>query len=486
MQGFSQAFWGWIDRMWVRMASVKLTFVIFFGLLLLSIPGTVILQQNISNVDPGIQYDYDFWKFGQITQLFTAYHSFWYTGLIVILAMNLIACSVQRWPQMFRLAKARPVARSKAAFLKEPEQFRHEWNTPLGKEAAKEKILQTLKSRRTRPLITEDSATQFQVAWSTGRWSRLANVLVHMSLLVVFAGAILTSMYGFEGGANIPSGGAVDTLLIFKEGKASGLKPAPGGLPNERLLGFRLQCEDFNVKFYDNFPGRPKAFISKLNVIENGKVAASKTIQVNDPLEYKNFVFYQASYGRLGDFDIHMRVIGKKDPQHNNWMMSSHLGEPHKLEKFHKTIVPTLALENLQGLGPAVQFQELEGQKPTGEPFWVLQNYPEFDIRRNADYVVVVDRAKELFFTGLQIAYDPGAPIYWLGCFGMLIGTFYALFVRHKRYYLRFENGTINFAGTIHRIPTGFEKNVSTWAERLKLATTQSVTPGRATTGGKV
>src|SRR5450432_2489528 len=109
-------FWNWVDRTWLQMASVKITLFVFLSLLLLAIPGTVVMQINISNVDPGVQYDYDFWKFGQLTQLFTAYHSFWYVGLVALLAMNLIACSVERWPQMWKLAMAKPVAWAKETF----------------------------------------------------------------------------------------------------------------------------------------------------------------------------------------------------------------------------------------------------------------------------------------------------------------------------------------------------------------------------------
>ena len=469
------AIWNWVDRTWASLASVKLTIVILLGLFLLSIPGMVILQFNISNVDPGVQYDYDFWKFGQITQLFTAYHSFWYVGLMVLLSMNLIACSVDRWPQMWKLANAKPVAWAQPTFERQPEAFRHSWKSAaLGKEALLKNLMEDLKKARVKPVLVEDGPDRFQIFFQTGRWSRVANYLVHTSLLVIFAGAILTALYGFEGAANIPAGRAVDTFILFKEGKASGLTRAPGGLVNERMLGFRLQAEKFNVSFYDDFRGRPKEFVSKLNVIEKDHVVASKVIRVNDPMEYKNYVFYQASYGRLGDYDIKMRVIGKKDPERDQFFVRTSLGELQQIDKLGLSVAPTYAVANLQGLGPAVQFQEVKGDKPSGKPFWVLENYPEFDFRRkDVNYGIVVDEMEELFFTGLQIGYDPGAPIYWTGCFGMLLGTFYALFVTHKKYQLRFENGRFEFAGTIHRLPTGFEKQVAKWADRLRRVTLQ-------------
>ena len=74
--------WNRVDRIWDTLASVKLTLVILTALLLLSIPGTLVLQHNISSVDPGMEYSYSFWNFAQYLELFTAYRSFWYVGFI--------------------------------------------------------------------------------------------------------------------------------------------------------------------------------------------------------------------------------------------------------------------------------------------------------------------------------------------------------------------------------------------------------------------
>ena len=465
------SFWGWLDRSWLRLASVKLTLVVFVALLLLSIPGTIVLQYNISSVDPGLQYEYNFWKFGQIFQLFNSYQSFWYIGLIVILSMNLIACSVERWPGMWKMAKAKPVALSPEAIERQPEELRHAWLSQKNKSESLAAVLAFLKSKGEKPVVLVDQPDQFQVFWQAGRWSRIANYLVHISLLVVFAGAIVSSLSGFEGAANIPAGGAVDSFLIFKEGKGSGLEPAPGGLPNEKLLGFRIEAQDFQVNFYEGYPGRAKEYISQVNILENGKLMKSGTLRVNEPMKYKNFVLYQASYGRLGDYKVSIRVVDKKNPFQGQDFVQTRLGEPQSLRKElgGLDLVALQAQPNVQGLGPGVQFQEYRGQNPAGKPFWVLRDYPQFDfMRRSSLYGVVIDDIREIYYTGLQIGSDPGAPIYWLGCAGMLIGTFYALFVTHRKYYLRYERGQIQFVGTIHRLPIGFQAFVGKLAEQLR------------------
>lgn len=65
-----------------------------------------------------------------------------------------------------------------------------------------------------------------------------------------------------------------------------------------------IHGRDENIKLsYQWAPVRVKEFKSKLAVIEGDKVVLKKTIEVNDPLRYKGYTFYQASY----------------DPEENRW-----------------------------------------------------------------------------------------------------------------------------------------------------------------------
>lgn len=65
-----------------------------------------------------------------------------------------------------------------------------------------------------------------------------------------------------------------------------------------------IQGKDGNIKLsYRWASQRIKEFKSKLAVIEGDKVVLKKTIEVNSPLRYKGYTFYQASY----------------DPEENRW-----------------------------------------------------------------------------------------------------------------------------------------------------------------------
>lgn len=63
----------------------------------------------------------------------------------------------------------------------------------------------------------------------------------------------------------------------------------------EKFPGFGQ--EEASVKFaFRRQQGRPKDYKSKLKVIDEGREVLEKTIEVNDPLTYKGYTFYQSTY----------------------------------------------------------------------------------------------------------------------------------------------------------------------------------------------
>ena len=82
-------------------------------------------------------------------------------------------------------------------------------------------------------------------------------------------------------------------------------------------------------------------------------------------------------------------------------------------------------------------------EKPGKQPaqFWLLKSYPEFDRqRRDARYLSFAG-LNEIFFTGLQVARDPGVNIVWVGCTLMVVGIMIAFFLSHKRLWIRLSRG---------------------------------------------
>ena len=92
---------------WDFFTSVNLTILLLIILAITSIAGTIIPQQESAaefaqKINPG------FFRLFSFLQLFDMYHSIWFRILIGLLALNLIVCSLNRFPATWKLFKTSP------------------------------------------------------------------------------------------------------------------------------------------------------------------------------------------------------------------------------------------------------------------------------------------------------------------------------------------------------------------------------------------
>jgi cytochrome c biogenesis protein len=86
---------GITDALWKLFASIKLTLVLLLSLAVTSIIGTLIPQ----NAEPAAYvaaYGETLFRFFWVLGLFDMYHSWWFQILIILLAANVVVCSVDR------------------------------------------------------------------------------------------------------------------------------------------------------------------------------------------------------------------------------------------------------------------------------------------------------------------------------------------------------------------------------------------------------
>jgi cytochrome c biogenesis protein ResB len=68
----------------------------------------------------------------------------------------------------------------------------------------------------------------------------------------------------------------------------------------ERFPGFSHREDDLRLSYASRRPGIIRDFYSDVEVIENGRPVLSRTIEVNHPLHYAGYHFYQHSYDAEG------------------------------------------------------------------------------------------------------------------------------------------------------------------------------------------
>jgi len=95
------------SRVWSFFSSVGLTIALLAIIVLVSIIGTVVPQRESAaelamRIPPGL------FSFLQTMQIFDLYHSILFFLLLGLLSINLIICSINRFPQAWRHFRAKP------------------------------------------------------------------------------------------------------------------------------------------------------------------------------------------------------------------------------------------------------------------------------------------------------------------------------------------------------------------------------------------
>ncbi len=289
-------------------------------------------------------------------------------------------------------------------------------------------------------------------------WCRLAVYCVHLSVIIIFIGAIIGSAFGFKGFVNIMEGESVSSVMSRS---------------NKMIdLGFALRCDQFSMSRYPN--GSPKEFKSILTVLENGKPVPDYTnarIIVNDPLTYKGITFYQSSYGNAGNYYFTVSDLDGKNPISLTIAGQDSVNLPDG-SSMHVTEATKDVSEFAPGLsGPAAQV-ELHAPNGKTESFIVYANHPELNIQHAQQHgsgpLIHYKGAQERMYTGLQVAKDPGVEIVWLGCLLMVIGIYAAFFMSHRRIWMRIHSGTVTIGGNASKNQAGFQLYLDQLVSKLK------------------
>jgi cytochrome c biogenesis protein len=446
-----------IEKVWRFFCSLRLTLVNLLLLFLGMIAGTFVNPQNdsLANIErafAGREWTLRAYRWFELYDLF---HSWWFTGLLVSLALNLVACSLERLPRIWFLVRYPERRLDHVAGLR--------FKVPATASALGEaQVAEALRRRKYRVEIPQEGF----VFAERGRYARFGVWVVHLSLLLILGGGVYGRLTAFEGVAQVPQNGGIISGFIQRNPDGSQFKHRL--IDGDNARPFLVQCNDFRLKEFE--PGRPKAFESDLVVYEDlgsqerGKELARATITVNHPLRYGGLTFYQASYAQLDEgtrakISLRDRVTGE-----TRTLMSA-AGEPiQAAEGLTYQLVEYNA--DFAGLGPAVQVVRTEdGRKST---FWVFSKDPGFDGRNRPDrFSFSFERLAPLYATGLQIARDPSTPVVYLGCFLLFAGIGIAFYTSHKRIWAQVASGKLALGGASHRNAEAFSREFAEISDEL-------------------
>lgn len=421
--------------------SLKLTMFLLITLAVISIIGTVIPQGT-----PPPEYMHTIsqnkLKLYQSLGFFNMYNSWWFISLLSLLSLNLTACSVKRLPAILRTIRQPVLVMDDD--LKKTVAHIAIIDTKEDAPVIRDQIAALLKAEFAAPHITEAGGA-FHLFAQKAPWSRLAVYAVHLSVLVIFIGAIIGSLFGYKGFVNIAEGDSVNKVMSRSE--------------KEIGLGFAVRCEKFSVAYYDT--GAPREFKSILTVLENGRPVAGYErvpVIVNDPLSYKGITFYQSSYGKLGEHEF---IVSDPDGSNPIPLLIKSGGSarlPDGSGICLQETTPDISRFQAGVSGPAAQ---VEVHLASGETraFIVYADNPAMNRKNLASTggrLIQYRGGEELMYTGLQVAKDPGVWVVWFGCTLMLGGIYAAFFMSHRRIWVRVENGSVTIGGHASKNQGGF------------------------------
>lgn len=444
---------GFIQSAWDFFCSLKLSIALLILLAATSIIGTVIPQsppreylESISQTKINLYSSLGF---------FDMYHSWWFILLLYLLTINLVACSIKRLPRVWKFISEPTLVFDDG--LEKTLSLTHQLKMEGDAATLRDKMGAFLKGEFAAPVVTEVDGEYHLFAQKTP-YCRLGVYVVHLSIIVIFIGALIGSFFGYKAYVQIAEG--TSTSLVYKQ-----------GVEQPFDLGFAVKCEKFSVTFYDT--GAPKEFKSILTVLENGRPVPGYEnipIVVNSPLTYKGITFYQSSYGPAGDGAVYfLSVRERKGGAPVKLMARKGERVPLPGGGFLQVIDATQEVRAFmpQFSGPAVKVAAVS-PSGAGQEFVLFRDYKSIDEQRGADLIFTFEGADEKFYTGLQVAKDPGVWVVWTGCTLMVVGICIAFFLSHKRIWIRTANGRVTIGGTASKNQPAFQLFFDELTEKLK------------------
>jgi cytochrome c biogenesis protein len=391
--------------------SVRLTILLFLVLAVSAILGTLIPQGLTSAQYKAIYGDVAarlLLALG-VTDL---YHSVGFVGLLVILSLNLIACSLHRLPTTWKVFRTpqQPLSDGSGRMLS----FSRAYDLD-GEEQEVLELIRTSLGRRRWSVREERIGEQMHLMAQKGRYGRFGVFITHLGIMVILVGALLTFALGFKGYVQIEEGDMVRRVQDGTHGVW-------------RDLDFQVRCDKFQVTFYPD--GTPREYRSDVSFLRDGRVVMQGPLRVNHPLCFEGFDFFQSSYGVSSTITLEASDQDEAAPH----QLQLALGETGKLDDRRNLYIRPLRYEpDHEGEGPAVLLAILwPGGHPVGG--WTKKDGESLSA---LGWTFKLLEAKERYWTGLQVKRDPGAIPVWCGSGLVLIGCYLAFFVMHWRVWVR-------------------------------------------------
>jgi len=267
-----------LHNLWRALGSTRLAAILLAALLLASLLASSFPQMP---ANPAV---HERWlaavalRYGHATRLlralglFDAYRAPWFLALLATLLLNTLACTLQRWPRLWRALSRRPIAvRPDAFYLR----FAHraEWPVPSLADGLRA-VQNRLAGRRYRIQAEQRQGIAYLYA-ERGRWGRAGTLVSHVAALLLALLLVARPALSWQESEVILLPGQARTV---GHGRDSAVRAGP--LTIDRYPG-----------------GEPRDYRVPLVVLVGASPTMTRTVRINHPLTFRGVAFHLQAYG---------------------------------------------------------------------------------------------------------------------------------------------------------------------------------------------
>lgn len=462
-----------VRAIWHMFISMRLALVLILAIAAVVLAGTLIDQApgavladpaarsrwlDIARVKYGLWTDV-FYRTG----MFNVFHSFWFRGLIALLALNIVVCSIHRWKGIWNIAFRTRVRMADEFFVHARHNSVIETSVPVEQAA-------TLARRalsRAHFHVSVDAAPESVALFADrNRLSRFGTFFSHLGLVLILLGAAAGSLWGKS-----------DPGFVVPEGAT-------------RSLGMgttaSIKLEHFADEYY--LDGPPKDFRSDVVIYEGSREVKRGTIRVNSPMSYDGVRIHQAFYGQTAVMNVRDKTgaVVFHDSVPLAWQTTSG-NRPVGSFTIPGKAVTAYVIGPWSGendpLIPAGEMR-VETYRADGTPLAPADVLVQGQPKQLDAFEFTFER--ESRFAGLKLKKDPGVNIIWIASAFMVLGMVMLFYLPRRRMWVLCKRGPGGSTEVRMAMPSQRDTTLADEFERLRKKVALAIeTPGAKDQGSK-
>lgn len=345
------------------------------------------------------------------------YKTWWFFVLIFLFGLSLISCTFLQQLPSLKIAR-------RCQFFRTTSQF------------SRLKISTILNNFSYNQIVAQIKLNNYSIFQQKnilycykGLTGRIAPIIVHFSMILVLAGTIIGSLFGFKAQEIVPKTESFHIQNILSNGQLTMIPKTSA------------RINDFWITYTKN--KTISQFYSDVSILDpNGKEIKRKTISVNYPLIHNNVYYYQTDWN----------LVGLRFQTEQNSIIEYPLVNLNNSS--NKVWLSWIAMNNSLTDGFVIVTDNLQGYCSIYNE--VGQFLGNLELNETINLKAPITLIEIISSTGLQIKTDPGIPIIYAGFFFLMLSTLIS-YITYSQIWIIQNKSKLFIGGTTNRAVFDFE-----------------------------